>query len=832
MQTHARVVVIGGGMMGVGLLYHLAEEGWTDLLLVEKGELTSGSTWHAAGQCPSFIADYNMAKIHDYGVRLYPKLEEKTGQYVSWHGCGGIRFAMKPAEVEWFHHVASVGKLIGFQCEIIDPEKIRQINPFVNVDGVLAGAWTIEDGHVDPAGCCNALAKGARDMGATIARRTRVTDVKQRASGEWEVVTDQGNVVCEMVVNAAGCYARQVSWMAGTDVPITNMEHTYLVTEPIKEFLERDEEMVVVRDPYTSGYLRQEQKAGLIGIYETADSAECWTYRGGWPDWDAENELFEANLDRLAPYVERALERMPIWRDAGIKRIVCGAIPHTPDANPLLGPAAGLRNFWQCCGASIGIASGAGCGKYLAQWMVHGDSEINMAGVDPRRFGGYAPGEYTKAKSHQDYEHMYALHLPGEERPASRGERVTPLFDKLAEKGCVYTEANGWERPKWFSLDGREEEVGFRHNNVFEVVAAECRAVRERVGVLELSSFAKYDVTGTGAEAYLNMVTANRMPRRIGGIVLAHYLSPEGRIAGESTITRIAPDRFYVLSGAGAEDRDMDSLVQGPRDGLDVTVTNVTGEWGVLVLAGPRSREVLAKLTGAELDNAHFRWLTGKEIEVAGVPVRALRGELCRRARLGAALPDGAPRRSVRCGVVRRGGIRYRGLRRLCRRLVAPGEGVPGLGGGAHQRDHAGRGGHGAFCRVRQGRLHRQDGDAAGQAVRHCDAARLRGGRAGGLRRARRGAGDRGRQGGRNHHLRRLRTLHGQESRLRLRRASPGRAGYDVRHRRPRRGAQGDGARRARVRSRQRAAAGVSLAGGPVWIGGRSFRAFQRDESG
>ena len=625
MQSHARVVVIGGGMMGVGLLYHLAEEGWTDIMLVEKGELTSGSTWHAAGQCPSFIADYNMAKIHDYGVRLYPKLEEKTGQYVGWHGCGGIRFALKPAEVEWFHHVASVSKLIGFQCEIIDPEKIRQINPFVNVDGVLAGAWTTGDGHVDPAGCCNALAKGARDMGAVIARHTRVTDVRQRAGGEWEVVTDQGSVVCEMVVNAAGCYAREVSRMVGTDVPITNMEHTYLVTEPIREFIERDEEMVIMRDPYPSAYYRQEQKAGLIGVYETADSAECWSRRGGWPEWDSENELFEGNLDRLAPYVERVLERMPIWRDAGIKRIVCGAIPHTPDSNPLLGPAPGLRNFWQCCGASIGIASGAGCGKYLAQWMVYGDSEINMVGLDPRRFGAHAPGKYTNAKSHQDYEHMYALHLPGEERPASRGERVTALFDKLAAKGCVYTEANGWERPKWFSLDAREEEPGFRHSNVFEVVGEECRAVRERVGVLDLSSFAKYDVTGADAEACLNAITANRVPGRVGAIVLAHYLSHEGRIAGESTITRLGPDRFYVLSGAGAEDCDMDRLTQGARGGLDVTVANVTGDWGVLVLAGPRSREVLAKITGAGLDNEHFRWLTGREIEVAGVAVRALR---------------------------------------------------------------------------------------------------------------------------------------------------------------------------------------------------------------
>ena len=455
MKSHARCVVIGGGMMGVGLLYHLAEEGWTDSLLIEKDELTSGSTWHAAGLCASFIADFNMAKIHDYGIKLYPKLEAMTGQYVSWHGCGGIRFATKPAEVEWFQHVAGVAKLIGFRLEVIDPEKIKQINPFVTTEGVLAGAWTLDDGHVDPAGCCNALAKGARDLGADIVRGNRVLDVKQRPDGEWEVFTEQGNVVCEHLVNAAGCYARQISRMAGTDVPITNMEHSYLVTDPIREFIERDGEIPVMRDPHASSYFRQEQKAGLIGVYETENSRECWTHRGGWPEWESEHELFAGDLDRIGPYVERVMERMPIWADAGIKRIVCGAIPHTPDNNPLLGPAAGLRNFWQCCGSAIGIAQGAGCGKYLSQWMVHGDSEINMAGLDPRRFGGHAPGDYTKAKACQDYEHMYALHLPGEERPAARKARVTPLYDKLAARGAVHTEANGWERPKWFSLDGR-----------------------------------------------------------------------------------------------------------------------------------------------------------------------------------------------------------------------------------------------------------------------------------------------------------------------------------------------------------------------------------------
>ena len=625
MRSHARVVIVGGGMMGCSLLYHLAEEGWTDIVLIEKGELTSGSTWHAAGQCPHFIADYTMAKIHDYGNRLYPKLEEMTGQYVSWHGAGGLRFALNEAEVEYFHHVAGVAKMLGFHLEIIDKEKVKQINPFVETDGVLAAAWTTEDGHVDPAGCCNAMAKGARDMGATIIRRNRVTDIERQPNGEWKVFTEQGDITCEHAVNAAGCYARRVSRMVGTDSPITNMEHTYLVTESLREFVDRDEEMPVMRDPYSAAYFRQEQKAGLIGIYETSGSAECWTHRGGWPAWASENELFEADFDRLAPYIERVMERMPSWADAGIKRVVCGAIPHTPDANPLLGPAVGLKNFWQCNGASIGIAAGAGCGKYLGQWMVHGDAEIDMAGLDPRRFGGYAYGAYTKAKSHQDYEHMYILPVPGEERPAARKARVTPLYDTLLAKGSVYGEAHGWERPKWFSLDGREEIPSFRRNNVVEVVAEECRAVRERVGVLDLSSFAKYEVTGAGAEAFLDRITANRMPKREGGITLTHFLSPGGRIAGEATVTKFPDGLYYVLSGAGAEDRDWDHLTLAIAEGEDVSVRRVTEERGCLVLSGPRARDVLGQLTAAALDNGSFRWLTGQEIDVAGMPARALR---------------------------------------------------------------------------------------------------------------------------------------------------------------------------------------------------------------
>ena len=621
----ASVVIVGGGAMGAGLAYHLALEGWTDCLLVEKGELTSGSTWHAAGQCPSFIADYNMAKIHDYGVNLYPKLEALTGQYVSWHGCGGIRFAYNTAEVEWFHRVAGVGKLIGYDCEIIDPAKIRSLVPYMNIEGVIAGAWTHRDGHVDPAGICNAMAKGARQKGVNIVTQNRVLDINLRKSGEWEVVTEQGTVIAEHVVNAAGCYARQVSRMAGTDVPLINMKHTYLVTDTVPEFLNRDEEIPVIRDPYPSAYYRQEQKAALIGIYEMENSQESWTHRDGWPEWEAENELFEADLDAIMPYVVRVMERVPMWSELGIKRVVCGAIPHTPDSNPFLGPAAGLKNFWHCNGASIGIASGAGCGKYLAQWMVYGDAEINMAGVDPRRFSSYALGGYCRAKSHEDYEHMYKLHLPGEERPAGRGMRVTPLYDTLKSRGAVFTEVNGWERVKWFSLDGRTEAIGFRHNNTFEVVARECSTVREHVGLMELSTFAKYEITGEHTEKLLNRISANRMPIRPGGIVLTHYLAKNGRLNGESTVTRLADNFYYVLSGATSEERDLSILCQGKCKGEDVSIANITDQWGVLVLAGPNSREVLSRVTEADVSNAAFPWLTGKEITIAGVTVRALR---------------------------------------------------------------------------------------------------------------------------------------------------------------------------------------------------------------
>lgn len=623
MQTQAKVVIVGGGMMGVGLAYHLAEAGWTDVLLIEKGELTSGSTWHAAGQCPSFIGNYNMAKIHHYSNTLYPRLEALTGLPTGWHGVGGIRIATTPQEVDWFRHVAGFAANVGFEMEIIGPDRIRELNPWLRVDGILAGAHTTLDGHVDPSSACNSMAAGARAMGATILRHTRVTGITRLPSGEFRVETEKGNVTCEHVVNAAGCYAREVGKWLGVDTPITNMEHQYLVTEPLAEFKDSPVELPVMRDPATAGYYRQEQKAGLVGIYEHTGAREAWAGRGGWPEWSSENELFEGDLDRITPWLEKALDRMPIFANAGIKRIINGAIPHTPDGNPLVGPIPGVANAWACCGSSIGIAQGAGCGKFLAQWMIEGDAEINMGSVDPRRFGAYADQDYTRAKSFDDYQNMFETPLPGREVQAGRPRRVTPLYGALQAKGAVMTEVHGWERPKYFAPPGFVERLQFRRTNTHDLVAAEAQAVRERVGIMDLSSFAKFDVTGPGAEALLDRLTANRLPKKQGGIGLSQVLSDKGRILGEWTITRLGPDRFYLLTGAGAEEQTRDDLTFAIGPG--VTIGNVTEAFGMLVVAGPKSREVLQGLTDADLSNAAFRWLSAQEITLAGIPVRALR---------------------------------------------------------------------------------------------------------------------------------------------------------------------------------------------------------------
>jgi dimethylglycine dehydrogenase len=623
MNSHARVVIVGGGIMGAGLAYHLALEGWTDIALLEKGELTSGSTWHAAGQCPHFNGSLNLTKVHVYGTQLYPKLEALTGQAVSWHPCGGLRLALTDDEVDWFKHVHGISRLADYDCEIIGPSQIRQYHPFLETFGVMAAFRTLHDGHVAPADVTNAMAAGARKLGATIHRRTRVCDIKRLASGEWRVVTDKGDITCEHVVNAAGSYCDVVASWTGHIAPIANMLHHYVVTERLKELVDLAPELPVVRDPYSHAYLREETDGVLVGPYETATAHLCWG--GEPPRWDFESELVPPELDRLTPWLEKAAERLPLFGRAGLRAIVSGAITHTPDGVYLSGPAPGPKNYWMHCGASIGICQGAGAGKYLAQLMVHGRADINMREFDPRRFGNWATKDYTEQVSVADYHHMYYCYKPGEQHEAGRNLRKSSLHTELEKKGAQFSQVFGWERPRWYARSGEREAYSFRRSNWWEAVREEALAVRERVGLMDLSSFAKYEVRGKDAQAFLDRICANKLPARDGGIVLGHLLDEHGLIQSEMTITRLHAEHFYLVSAAVAELHDLDQLHWRKRENEEVAIENVTDAFGTLVLAGPLAREVLSQCAKADVSNKAFRWLTAQEIPVAGVPARALR---------------------------------------------------------------------------------------------------------------------------------------------------------------------------------------------------------------
>ena len=624
MKSHARVAVIGGGIMGVGLLYHLALEGWSDVVLFEKGELTSGSTWHAAGQCPHFNSSLNMTKVHVYGTELYPKLEQLTGQAVSWHGCGGLRLATTDEEVNWLKQIYGVSRLAGYEGEIIGPSAIRQYHPFLDTFGVKAAFRTVNDGHVAPADVTNAMAAGARQLGAEIHRRTRVTDIKRLPTGEWRVMTDQGDIVVEHVVNAAGSYADVVGAWTGHQTPIANILHHYLITTPVRELIEFAPELPVVRDPYSHCYLREEANGILIGPYETATAHLCWD--GAPPSWDFESELVSPELDRLTPWLEKAAERFPLFATAGVKSVISGAITHTPDGVYLSGPAHGPKNYWMHCGASIGICQGAGAGKYLAQWMVHGQAEINMREFDPRRFGDWASKNYTNEVAVADYHHMYHCYKPGEQHSVGRNLRVSSLHEKLKGFGAQFAQVFGWERARWYDASGEGERYSFRRSNEWDAVRAEALAVRESVGLMDLSTFSKFDVKGRDAPAFLERICANRIPAKEGGIVLGHLLSESGFIESEITVTRLSSDHFYVLSAAAAQQYDFDQLSWRLRPEEQVSISDVTDAFGTLVLAGPRARDVLARCTDVDLSNAAFRWLTSGRARVAGVAgVRLLR---------------------------------------------------------------------------------------------------------------------------------------------------------------------------------------------------------------
>ena len=626
LPSHARVVIVGGGVMGCGLAYHLAHEGWSDVLLLEKAELTSGSTWHAAGQITQSTSSFSLGKCVDYNIGLYAgALEAETGQSVTWHGCGSFRLAYRPDEMDWLRHTLSVGRSLGFDIELVDPAFVAKLHPFYNLDGVLGALHTPDDGHVDPSGVTQALAAGARRLGARIVRRCRATNIERRPSGEWCVSTERGDILCEHVVNAGGTYARQMGEWSGLQLPMTSMTHHYFVTEPVPEFAELDTELPVVRDDrQVSGYVRMEQKSGLIGIYEKANPNTVWEDHC---PWEAENELFAPDYERVMPWLRNALERMPVLAELGIRRDVHGAISHPPDGNPLIGPAPGAPNYWCCCGTQIGIGWGPGLTRELARWMVHGAADLSMRDYDPRRFGGYATKDWQIVKAKEDYCLRHEIPYPHFNRLAGRPVKPSPLHGRLKARGAVFEEVYGHERPRWFAPSGIEprDRYSFRRNLVHGIVAAEVQAVRERAGIMDISAFTKVEVRGADAAAFLERLVANRVPVRVGSIRLTHFLNRRGRIELEASCVRLAEDRLYLVCAAFFEQRLLDHLSAERRHGESVEIVNRSDAWAALALNGPRSRDILAACTDASLDNAAFRWMSARQIDVGGREAWAFR---------------------------------------------------------------------------------------------------------------------------------------------------------------------------------------------------------------
>ena len=626
MTQTARVVVIGGGVVGVSTLYHLAHKGWRDVLLLERKELTSGSTWHAAGLLPLFNMSYSVGQLHKYSVRLYGELEAETGQDVGLRTVGNIRLATTPDRMDEYRQYAGVARTIGVAVEFLTPEEVREIWPLATTDGLLGAIRHPQDGYVQPADLTQALARGARQHGATIRRQTTVLGIERTAGGEWRVDTDKGSVLCEHVVCATGNFARRTGAMVGLDIPVLPVQHQYIVTEAHPDIQARHRdglpEMGVLRESDGSWYMREEAGGLLLGPYEKGAPA-C--YLDG-PDPQSEYELFDADLDRLAPHIESAIRRVPAFGELGVKQVFNGAIAYTPDGSPIVGPAWDLPNFWLNEGHSFGITAAGGAGWQLAEWIVEGEPTIDMLGVDPRRFGAYATSAYLKEKNEEAYANVFTIHYPDEERPAGRPLRTAPCYGRMKALGAVFGQKFGWERPNWFAPPGtkQEDHWSFRRSRWFEAVGEECRNVCDNVGLLDMTAFAKARVRGPGAAAFLNRLVANRLPRA-GRVALCHALNTRGGVHSEFTIHREAEDSFYLVSAGALQRLDHDWLNRWmPNDG-SVVFEDLTSKMGVLVVAGPKSRELLSRVCDADLSNDAFRWLTGRNATVGLAPAKLLR---------------------------------------------------------------------------------------------------------------------------------------------------------------------------------------------------------------
>ncbi|WP_104020534.1 GcvT family protein [Roseovarius nitratireducens] len=622
-MTDANVLIIGGGAMGVSLMYHLAKSGWSDVFLTEKNDLTHGSTWHAAGLCTLYAHNRTIQALRATSVRLYRDiLPEETGQGCGFHPSGAMRITSVPDRMAEFSHVAGLSKFTGHELRLLTPEEVTELYPLASGGGILGGIYEPDDGHVDPSLVTNAMASVARQHGATIMRQNPVRSIRREGT-VWVVETEKVTIRTRHIVNAAGTWGWEVGGMMGLNIPSVPMLHQYLVTDTVPDIADRMKqglpELPMIRDPDESWYVRQERDGLILGPYEKQGLP--WSIDGCPPEFGA--ELMPPDLERIEDIVMAAMERVPALASGGIKSIVNGPITFTPDASPLIGPAHGLTNAWLLTGSSMGVMEGGGAGWFLAHWMTHGAPPMDPLAVDPRRFGAWADRDYRVEKAVEAFGEQFGIHYPHEERKVGRGKRLSAIHDQMLERGAVMGTAYGWERPNWFSTyPGNEAENGFQRVNWFSPVARECAVVASRVGLADLSPFSKFDVTGPDAQTFVDALGTNRAPA-VGRIGLTYALTPEGGVLSEFTVSTLSEEHFYLTCAAAAEEMGGD-LMRARTDGFDVTITNVTDNLGAVGLMGPKARDVLSALTDHDLSE-DFPWLSVRRIEVAGIELRALR---------------------------------------------------------------------------------------------------------------------------------------------------------------------------------------------------------------
>ena len=615
MKSHVQVAVIGGGVVGCSVLYHLTKLGWKDAVLLERDELTCGSTWHAAGGIHTLNGDPNVAKLQKYTIELYKEIEAISGQSCGLHVTGGYVLAGTPERMDWVKMAVARGRYLGLDAEMVSIDEAARRVPIIDKSQFLGAMWDPFEGHLDPSGTTNAYAKSATIAGAEIYRRTKVEELIQRADGGWDVVTSTGTIRADHVVNCGGLWAREVGRMVGIELPILAMQHQYLLTEDVPHLLAA-EEYPGVLDFEGEIYLRQERKGFLLGTYE--HNGVPWSPKQ--TPWDFSAELLPPDLDRIADNLEVGFRHFPALADAGIKRIVNGPFTFAPDGNPLIGPVRGMRNFWVACGVMAGFSQGGGVGLALASWMTQGDPGFDVWGMDVARFGDYATLAYTNAKVRENYGRRFRVTFPNEELPVARPLRTTPIHDRLKAAGAVFGVAFGLEYPLWFAPPGTEarEEVTFRRSNAHGPVGDECRAVRTAVGLLDTSGYAKYEIAGPAAEAFLNHVLTNRMPA-VGRIVLAPMLNHQGKLIGDFTVARVNAETFHVFGSGPAEQYHLRWWeAHAPASG--VAIRSLRTALMGLSIAGPRAQALLADLAGEDVSTDAFPFMSYRRMDLGMIP--------------------------------------------------------------------------------------------------------------------------------------------------------------------------------------------------------------------